>query len=159
MYTEKRGCLIQAVLNQEVDIMLHVVNCKGVMNAGIAKQVRRDLREAYVEYKMLIDAVAPKSTLGQISLDWHQLRCINLHAQENYGRSPLTRYIDYGALIQCLKQVLKVIDQLSGGGAFRPKIGIPQGMGAGLANGDWDTILEITDAMIGTECDLYVYEL
>lgn len=159
MYTEKRGCLIQAVLNQEVDIMLHVVNCKGVMNAGIAKQVRRDLREAYVEYKMLIDAVAPKSTLGQISLDWHQLRCINLHAQEGHGRSVLIKCIDYGALIQCLKQVLKVIDQVSAGGIFRPKIGIPKGMGAGLANNDWNTIIEITDAMIGTECDLYVYEL
>ena len=37
MITEKQGNVVDALLNKEVDYIMHVVNCQGVMGSGVAK--------------------------------------------------------------------------------------------------------------------------
>ena len=74
------------VLACEADVVLHQVNCLGVMGAGVAKQVREKYPVVFKVYKALCDA---NSHCRQRLLGYAQFvrvdgnRCIvNLFAQD-----------------------------------------------------------------------------
>ena len=115
-------------------IFCHQVNCKGVMGAGLAKQIKDKYPEVYKEYLRV-----ENPTLGIIlPVFTHDGRaCINMFAQDGYGRDK--RYTDYDAFKKCLDAIESFLK--SHHVHEDVQIAFPYGIGCGLAGGDWKIVL------------------
>jgi len=112
------------LLNQQ-GVILHQVNCKRVMGAGIAKQIRSLYPQHYKDY------INAPQKLGDIVITHisPSLTIIGLFAQDGYGRHK--QYTDYNALEQCLIKVAQLNIQ---------PIFAPYKIGCGLGGGDWEVV-------------------
>ena len=115
----------------EDTIICHQVNCKGVMGAGLAKQVRDKWPVVFSEYKK----ICGHDKLGDFQMVQvaPQLYVANLFGQLNFGRDK--RQTNYAALTAALFGAMKEHP----GATFR----VPYGLGCGLAGGNWETVLNI----------------
>lgn len=165
--THKKGCLITAFQNREIENIAHVVNCKGVMGAGIAAQIRLEFPEVYEEYTEYCKPVPntpSKSLLGNV------LRVglggssgvFNLFAQDDYARYSVDDYnsskrqLHYPSLMKCLASMSENFLWEYGSGV---DVGIPYGMGCGLAGGDWEIVEEMLHYYFDGEVELVIYKL
>lgn len=128
--------ILEALEFGEIDLMLHVVNCQGVMSRGLALQVKQQHPPVFNSYRSLCEVSKASSLLGEIQeVDG----IVNMFAQEFYGTK--RKQLDYDKLVNCLWEVyLKNPTTL--------KIGIPYNMGCGLAGGDWDKVNEIISCIL-----------
>lgn len=135
------------IFESGADVILHQVNCQGVMGSGVAKQVREKYPKVYYNYKMLCDATSAKkknSLLGAaqcVPADDGKF-IVNLFAQENYGYDGKC-YTDYAALRRCLKAVADypIFDDCT--------IAIPYLMGCHRGGGDWNKVYEMIEEVLG----------
>lgn len=125
----------------EDTIICHQVNCKGVMGAGLAKQIRDKWPDVYDRYRLMVE------TCGEFMLgSFHEVKVgphlyvANLYGQVGYGRDK--RYTNYAALTAALFKGMKEYPRAT----FR----IPYGLGCGLAGGDWETVLDIIKGISDT---------
>ena len=126
-------------------IFCHQVNCKGVMGAGIAKQIKDKYPKVFNTYKKKCNAI--KNPLGDYQ--WVYTNdgriCINMFSQDGYGRDK--KYTDYEAFKKCLDDMAEVFNSLSCEVPFRAKYGnviaFPYMIGCGNAGGDWNTVLAL----------------
>lgn len=135
-------------------IILHQVNCKGVMGCGVALAIRNKWPKVYDRYREqyhkaklgMIQIVHIKVSEDFQSSDHHtnseaisedNLFVVNLFAQDRYGRDK--RYTDYDALESCLEKIS--IWQFKN----HPNLPvyIPYKMGCGNAGGNWDIVYAI----------------
>lgn len=118
-------------------IILHQINCRKVMGAGLAKAIRDKYPKHYADF------IADNPKLGKILITriHPTLFIVGLYAQDAYGRDK--RYTDYPALQECLQTISLLA-------ARKPTLPIyaPKGIGAGLAGGDWQTIQNIFQATL-----------
>jgi len=136
------------ILTSTADVICHQVNCKGVMGAGLAKQIRNKYPNVYDHYKWHCETFGQtsgvkSSLLGNIILDFGKdidsgkQIIASLFAQDGYGRDK--RYTDYEAL----RKGLKCLSLFLGG--HENTIAIPYQMGCGLGGGDWNVVLPIVE--------------
>ena len=125
MIYEKIGNL----LDQNVDIICHQVNCRGVMGAGIAKQIKEECYYAYEVYNEFCKTFEPEKLLGKcLIVNFTKNRRIaNIFGQLNYGRNG--QYTNYNALKDGFNIVKKFAEE------YNFSVGIPYGIGCGLAGG------------------------
>ena len=124
------GNAISVALATPQAAFLHVVNCKGVMGSGVAKEVKERVTEAYEVYAY---AAAMGIRLGSYSTS---AGFYNLAAQEDFGRQ--RRHLNYAALAHSLSSVRQ--DTL----AYNTIV-VPYKMGADRAGGDWDIVVEMLE--------------
>jgi O-acetyl-ADP-ribose deacetylase (regulator of RNase III) len=135
---EIKGNIIYLAKNGEFDIIVHGCNMQGVMGAGLALQIKKEIPEAYKAY--LVDK--PTYELGgyssvKVEYNENKFTVLNLYTQVYTGR-PLDRKDTAEIRYAAIETVFKKIDR-----DFKDKhIGIPQ-IGAGLARLDWGKIKEI----------------
>lgn len=123
----------------DADVICHQVNCRGVMNFGIAKRVKElypQVYDAYFNYCESVKAVGSKTLLGRIqnikiSSGTTDKYICNLFAQDNFGYEGRL-FTNYEALKECFEQV-KIFH-------FNSRIAIPYLIGCGKGGGDWKTI-------------------
>ena len=84
----------------EDTIVCHQVNCKGVMGAGLAKQIRDKWPDVYDRYRLMVE------TCGEFMLgSFHEVKVgphlyvANLYGQEGYGRDK--RYTNFAKQQYC----------------------------------------------------------
>jgi len=137
-------------------IILHGVNCQGVMGSGIALQIRNKYPVVYHNYTSLfnklkeqkIDKATLLGSIQEVIIN-KDLSIINCFTQLYYGRDPKVRYIDYVALERCLELVIQLFNTKKlTNSDFKPLIAFPR-IGAGLANGDWSVIENIIEKTLG----------
>ena len=145
----KKGNAVSALIDGEVDVLIHVCNNKSVMGSGIALEIKNRIPDAFVAYKQC------PSALGTCTFGWNKPdedsikgMVANMVAQNGYGQG--VRHLNYGALATCLQKVSHLTKTL--------RIGLPYKMGAERAGGDWDVVLELV-AFILKDFDITVYEL
>lgn len=138
------------LLKSDCGMICHQVNARGVMGAGIAKQIRETYPNHYDDYMqrhrngML--------TLGSLVVSEQNGKIIvGLIAQQNYGRGEL--YTDYQAFSTCLTTLGIAIKTLK-----INKIGLPYGIGCGLAGGDWSVMYGLIDKWL-SQYNVYLYKL
>lgn len=141
MVAQIKGDLVEALVDNQIDYLLHVTNCQGVMGAGLAKQIKSTFPDAFNVY-------INELRLGKISI---QSGVINMNAQLNYGTK--TRQINYGALGECLARVKHYLSKQD-----NPTVGVPYLMGCGLAGGDWMIVLEMVEYYLA-DYNVVVYTL
>lgn len=138
------------------NLILHQTNCRGTLGAGLAKSLCNtfpDLKNQYLKYCF---SKSPEQLLGTVYI----AECVNKHTgisssianvfgQLNYGRDPNVIYTDYHALE-------KAFNTLSG---YDGSMCMPYGFGAGLANGDWKTIVGLINKCLpNNNITLYKYQ-
>lgn len=114
--------------------IVHQVNRRGAMGAGLAKQIRNKYPEVYKKYQLAIQKNQLKLGDAQFVQVGECLWVCNAVGQDNYGRAKGVCYTEYDAIASCLKRISSW--QLS----TRLPAYFPYGMGAGLAGGDWGKI-------------------
>ena len=133
MITEIMGDLLESKANY----ICHQTNCKGVMGAGVAKQIKEKLltHEQYASYQHLC------STYGSKALGYNQELVISRNPYQAvinmFGEDiPTGTGLDtnYDALYQCMKKVE------ASARYYGWSVAIPGRIGCGLAGGDWDYV-------------------
>ena len=152
------------LLEGDVDIIAHQVNCQGVMGSGVARQIRaaypgvfRMYRKVCTDHKNVFSTTSQMLGMNQyvhVSYNKRPFVVANLFAQDHYGRDGRP-YTDYNALRQCLLGLRRYVTEVLPTGA---RIGMPYKIGCGRGGGDWENvvypcIVEIFDGM-----DLTLFE-
>ena len=142
MIIEKTGDL----LTEQADFIAHQVNCRGIMGAGVAKQIRDRLLspEQYRKYQRACRDAAegkgPASLLGHVERmplpDGRQV--VNLYAEDKPTGKGLDT--DYHALYSCLHRLAYFATVGVDDSDRKTSIAIPGYIGCGLAGGDWDYV-------------------
>lgn len=132
------------LLQSNAPLIVHQVNCMGVMGAGIAKQIKEQYPEVFAKYTSLTkkypDNVSRLNLLGkaQFVTTKSGIIVVNLFGQLNYGRSG--RHTDYSALEKGFDDILNYVIEYD-----IPEIAMPYRIGCGLAGGDWNIVQSIIE--------------
>lgn len=127
------------LLESDCSVMAHQCNCFSTMGAGIAKQ----FAAKWPEVAAADSAFRPNDPTGKLGKVSHALVkndtviVYNLYGQYNYGRGK--QQTNYQALESAVRMMLDELKQL-GNMFYQLKIGVPYGMGCGLAGGDWNVV-------------------
>ena len=116
------------------------------MGKGIAATIKRHFPAAYkIDQKTIKGDKSKMGTITFVEIDG--IIVINAYTQNTYWDKD--RMLSYPAVRKCMQEVKKV--------ATGRKIGLPK-IGAGLACGDWNTILGIIEEELEGE-DITIYVL
>lgn len=127
----------------DVGIVVHGVNCKRVMNSGVAKAIRTKWPIAYDTYLSSLGSEMVLGNIQIVEIKNSQLYVVNAFTQMGYGRNPGTKYVSYDAIYDCFHLLGKYLLDLPVNKNFvqAAKFGIyiPR-IGAGLGGGNWSAI-------------------
>lgn len=137
------------ILNCTEDIIVHQVNVAGVMGGGVARQLAdkyKGLEEFYSEHcKELDNNYAYLS--GTVLFYGDSTKTIaNMFSQMPSFET------DYIAMEKCLRYIKMWAENNN------LSIAIPYGIGCGIANGDWNTVLSIIDKVF-KDYEVTLYKL
>lgn len=134
------GDILSPNFGERCAIVCHQVNCRGVMGAGLAKQVRQKHPDVYTSYKVKCANI--QDGLGGLG-DVQFCSCLhdsgyilaNIFGQDGYGRDK--QYTDYAALRKAFAHIAQAFPNNT--------IRIPYKMGCGLGGGEWPIVLKIIE--------------
>lgn len=146
------------LLESNVDYICHQVNCKGKMNSGIAKSIRKKWPKVYEEYfskwaKYSYEdgVLEEQDLLGEIQICETSQKVINMFAQFNYGYNGI-RYTSYDAFWGCLHRIKCSVPKNS-------KIGFPYGIGCVRGGANWNIIYKMIEEVLSEDFEVYIYKL
>ena len=153
-----RGDLLQAFEKGEVDIIMHQVNCMGVMGAGIAKQIKEQYPEHFEDYTKFVDDCSGPGhhmlghyVVSQCNPGFDIKSIVGVFGQNKYY--PNKRQTKYAALITGISNALANI------AAPMDRVGIPL-IGCGLAGGDWEVVeMLLLEVEVMHDIEFHVYQL
>lgn len=138
------------LFDTELEVIVHGVNCQGVMGSGVAKIIRDDFSEAYDVYVdehinrgLILGNILPVLSNGKI--------IVNAMTQGAYGYDG-KRYASYDGIAMCMSKI--------NAWAYSrdvEKVAMPL-IGSGLGGGDWDVIEKIIESEM-TYVEPVVYKL
>lgn len=143
---------IEDILHTEADVICHQVNCKGVMGAGLAKQIRNQLlsEEQYRTYQEICREYG-RANLGKVirmKTDTYQV--YNLFGED----IPTGAGVDtiYAALYKALVSALYYAE------TEHLTLAVPGMIGCGIAGGDWRIVRNhILEPIFGTRTKVSLY--
>lgn len=131
------------IFNTSAEIIVHQVNCFGVMGSGIAKQVRDIYPEVYTNYKQLceLNRNNARALMGftYICRTRTGRYVANLFGQFDFGTNKYKIYTNYDALRSCFKNLNTFVKSHNN----RMKVAIPYNIGCCRGRGDWNVVLRI----------------
>lgn len=140
------------LLESDCDVIIHQANCFAKMGAGIAKQIVRKYPSVEIADRNYPVPVGSRKRLGKYSVYRASdgVKVVNMYSQYKWGRGKLQT--SYSAMEMALETIL---DKVKG-----DKIGLPYGIGCGLAGGDWEIVSVIIDE-VSTKLnkEVYAYKL
>lgn len=141
------------VLDADCDVILHQVNCMGVMGSGVAKQVKNRYPKAYSVYKDMCDSRRgdPEGLLGYAQAvlveDVPKKYVCNLFAQLRYGRDRM--HTDYDSLEKCFRSANTMFKG--------QRVAIPYRIGCDRGGGDWSVVSSMIERCL-VDCDVTLYK-
>ena len=150
----RKGNAVSAVINGEIDVLLHCANCQALMGSGIAAEIAERIPSArQVDYEYASAMGRTRQMLGTYSSALvngeGSGKVFNLYGQFQPGLAK--RALNYGAITAALLKVKATLDPLT-------IVGIPYKMGCDRAGGDWDIMLEIVE-FVFRDTLLVIYSL
>ena len=117
----------------EAEVIVHQVNCRGVMGSGVAKQVKEKYRQAYEDYVYKCKNFQIKDYFGTTQLVHSNGKIIaNLFGEVDYGKDG-ARYTNYEAFYTALEDLYKKTNKDT-------TYAFPYKIGCALGGADWDII-------------------
>ena len=152
MIKEIKGDLLQS----DVDVICHQVNCQGAMRSGIAKSIREKYPNVFFQYDLLCKSGVKDQLLGEIQpvlIDnstpqgkW----VVNMFSQENYGYDG-RRYTSYDAFWNCLNLIHTTMNS-------DKTIGFPKNIGCCRGGANWEVIRKMIEEVF-KDREVYIYDL
>ena len=144
------------LLKSGCDIICHQVNEYGVMEAGIAKQIKEKYPKAFADYtKAIKDAKSKGKNLPLLALSKQPNGIVvaNMFTRSN-GKTDLEllRHATVLLAMQILDLFITKLkfNEITGVFFDRPfRVGIPYKYGCGIAKGDWESVLKIWEEVFG----------
>ena len=134
------------ILDVQYGIIGQQVNCKLIMGAGLAKQIREKYPIVFSEYKRVMSAADEPRRLGKcqiVEVASKKLYVANLFGQHNFLPRGI-QHTDYTALGMALRSLAVWRDSTN----KDLPIYLPYCIGCGLAGGNWNVVQGvITDAI------------
>jgi O-acetyl-ADP-ribose deacetylase (regulator of RNase III) len=132
------GDAIEVFKNSKSAVLIHQVNCQGVMGSGIAKQIRDTYPNHFDDYKECVDHFGSSEMFGEYFFtmidSYHSV--VGLFSQFNYGTGE--RHTNYAAFVNAITQLVN-----SDSDEVDYELIIPKYIGCGLGGGDWNIIEQI----------------
>lgn len=125
------------LLESDCNVIIHQANCRGVMGAGIALQIKKKWPSAYQADRDFEVPFGP-DRLGRISHAVvqqrpHPIIVVNAYGQDRYGRGKHTNEMALElAIHEALVRTKKLEERLG----TELKVGLPAGIGSGLGGGN-----------------------
>ena len=148
--------VVEDIFNVNGYVILHIGNCRGKMNLGLALQIRNKWPQVYNDYKeretdkgLILKDVIETAITETFSI-------YTLLAQENYGYTGV--YINYDVLGECLNKVIELEMLRNSKDVVSRNIYIPKYLGAGLGGGSWDIIYKIIESRL-KDFNVFICEL
>ena len=143
-----------SVLDASADVVVHQVNCFGVMGAGLAYSIRTLFPDTYFKYKHFCNehVARPKDLLGKVLYTQEYNYVIaNAFGQFYYGRNKMQT--DYEMLARCFQDIAKEY--------HGKRVALPYKIGCGLAGGNWSIVFSmIWEYLVYQgECKVCIYHL
>lgn len=138
------GDILTPNAEERAVIVCHQVNCKGVMGAGLALQVRRKHPGVYRLYRDKCSQIAAGiGGLGDVQfcsvLADAGYVVANIFGQDRYGKGEC--FTNYDALWKAFRTIAATFPA--------HVIRIPYKLGCGLAGGDWSVVSAIIEETLG----------
>lgn len=136
-----KGCAVEVFKAAEGNaVLIHQVNCQGVMGSGIAKQIREEYPQHFLDYQELCEhykGFPSVTVLGEFvnTLLSHEKMIVGLFGQDNYGIGE--RQTNYAALAAALMETFTHI------AAKGHQYIVPKLIGCGLGGGEWHIVEQI----------------
>lgn len=147
MITEKNGDLLEA---NDIDVAIQLCNLFHTFGAGIALQIKNKFPDAYKAD--LATKKGDRRKLGTYSyahIKDRNLTIVNMYAQDGFAK-PGKPATDYDAF---KKAMTKIEFDFVG-----KTIGVPHGIGCGLAGGNWSIVRSILDDFFKDKGRLIIYK-
>lgn len=150
------------LLTSDVTVLIHQANCQVIMGGGIAKQLAKTY-PSVLSADRNYNIPKGEQRMGKVSHSFvdgpsGRLLVMNLYAQTYTGvaRSDDEQQLRYDSFRRGLRSILNVVNKMK-----KPqKIGLPYGIGCGLAGSDWSIISGIIqDVADEFNHDIYLYKL
>lgn len=136
------------------DIIVHQVNCKGVMGSGVAKQIRATFPEVFKEYQGHAHSHDSDELLGTAQFVYSSSKnkiIANVFGQDSFGAS--RRRTFESALIWGLIKVKEFAEDNN------MSIAMPYNIGCALGGGDWQVVYEGIEAVFSDfDRDVVLYK-
>ena len=141
------------LFDSDAQILVHQVNCQGVMGSGVAKQVKEHYPQAYRDYVTFCGDAEPSDLMGTVC--WSNVSVAppkwiaNCFGQANYGDDG-QQYTNYAYLRLSLMSVA---------GAARYNhcsVALPYKLGCARGGGDWDIVFGIIKSVFGDDVDVEI---
>lgn len=132
------------ILSIDYGIICHQVNCRGVMNSGLARGIRNTFNGVYDAYmeKYYQHRNNPEELLGQVQYviptNNRKVVIANIFGQLNYGRNGV--YTDLNALEKAFKSIALM--------KHTRQIYLPYGIGCGLGGAKWEDVSKLIDTYL-----------
>lgn len=139
------GDIINFLATGRINSLIHCCNCQNVMSAGLAKALRQKWPQVYAvdrDYK-LSSEILEVDILGRYSIAFIEegnKLIYNCYGQRYYGRDK--RHLDYEAFYNSISMVKQDIRD-------NEILGIPSGIGCGLAGGSWMVVQAMLEDVFG----------
>lgn len=140
------------LLEAKENLILHQVNCKGVMGSGVAKQVKEKWNNVYLNYHNLCKNYGDK-LLGYVQFVHIEKgqHIVNIFSQLDYGTHK--RQTNYEALYNALHEV-STTAKVEG---FT--VALPYNMGCDRGGASWHVVYAmIEDVFKDVDVTIYKYE-
>lgn len=148
------GNAVDALLQGDIDALVHCCNTLGVMGAGIAREIAERIPgvvEKDLRFKEKMDG-------NHLGLFTHMNGVYNLYGQENIGTHK--RQVDYDAFVSALYLLrIHFRKKIKAQSLANIRIGMPYKIGCGLAGGDWGIIRPLIERILGDDFTVVFYRL
>lgn len=145
------------IFESGADVLLHQVNCQGVMGRGIALEIRKTYPNVYKSYRKYCQDRRYATSLGGtvhivgVKDETTEIKYIaNLFGQYRYGTDK--RYTDYDWFSKGFENVVDFCE------THNLTLAIPYKIGCNNAGGSWDIIVMImSDILANHEINATIY--
>jgi O-acetyl-ADP-ribose deacetylase (regulator of RNase III) len=143
-----RGDLLQFALDGKFDVIVHGCNCQCQMGKGIALSIKQRFPEAYAADCSTLKGGPAKLgmlSIAEIKREGRTFHVVNGYTQFHWrGKGVKADY-------EAIRKVMRSVKARFAG----KRIGYPK-IGAGLAGGDWETIVPIIEGELADEDHMLV---
>ena len=147
-----KGDAIAEFKNGSANVFMHQCNCFNTMGAGIAKQVKDQLKDMFLLDQKTIKG--DPSKLGKVGYVTYsgvvEKIGFNVYGQYKYGWQRGVVYTDYDALAKAFSTINRIIPANSIIATYK--------MGCNLAGADWNKVSEIMLANLNNGHTIKVFE-
>ena len=127
------------LMDSTAEVLMHQVNCQGVMGSGVAKAIRTKWPIVFDKYEACTKRSIITSLMGKVlpvKVEDNKT-VLNLFAQENFGYDG-KRYTSYDAIDTCLKKSAKWCVEHG-----VKTVALPYHMSSDRGGANWNIIMEM----------------